>query len=146
MATIYYFAYGSNMNHKQMKERCKSAKFLCRAYLENYDFVYDGYSSLRKGAVANIVPKEKSVVWGGLWEIDKKDIQQLDRCEGHPVFYKRKEVIVKDDNNKEYRAIVYLRDPQKLNNPSDEYRKTVIEGAITCGLPNEYIEEKLMGR
>jgi gamma-glutamylcyclotransferase (GGCT)/AIG2-like uncharacterized protein YtfP len=81
-----------------------------------------------------------------LWEIDKKDIQQLDRCEGHPVFYKRKEVIVKDDNNKEYRAIVYLREPQKLNNPSDEYRKTVIEGANDCGLPKEYIEKKLMGR
>ena len=146
MATIYYFAYGSNMNHKQMKERCKSAKFLCRAYLENYDFVYDGYSSLRKGAVANIVPKEKSVVWGGLWEIDEEDMKKLDCYEGHPNVYTREKVIVKDDNNKEYCAIVYLRDPRELNNPSDEYRKTVIEGAITCGLPNEYIEEKLMGR
>jgi gamma-glutamylcyclotransferase (GGCT)/AIG2-like uncharacterized protein YtfP len=143
MATIYYFAYGSNMNHKQMKERCKSAKFLCRAYLENYDFVYDGYSSSRKGAVANIIPKEKSIVWGGLWEIDEKDIKQLDRYEGYPYVYVRKEVIVKDDNNKEYRAIVYLRNPQELNNPNDEYRKIVIEGAVACGLPNEYIEEKL---
>jgi gamma-glutamylcyclotransferase (GGCT)/AIG2-like uncharacterized protein YtfP len=143
---VYYFAYGSNMNHKQMKERCKSAKFLCRVYLENYDFVYDGYSWSRKGAVANIVPKEKSIVWGGLWEIDEEDIKKLDCYEGYPNVYTRKEVIVKDDNNKEYRAIVYLREPQKLNNPTDKYREIVIEGANDCGLPKEYIEKKLMGR
>jgi len=143
MSTIYYFAYGSNMNHKQMKYRCKTARFLCRAYLENYDFVYDGYSQSRNGAVANIVRKEKRIVWGGLWEIDEEDIKQLDHYEGYPVSYKREKVIVKDDNNKEYCAFVYLRESQKVANPSDEYRKIVIEGAIECGLPNEYIEEKI---
>ncbi len=143
MTTVYYFAYGSNMNHGQMKQRCKNAKFLCRVYLENYDFVYDGYSPSRKGAVANIIPKEKSIVWGGLWVIEEDDIKKLDYYEGHPYFYKRIEVIVKDDYNREYKALVYLKEPEKLGNPTEEYRRIVLEGAVECNLPEEYIEEKI---
>jgi len=66
---MLYFAYGSNMNHDQMRHRCTGTKFIVKAYLENYAFVYDSYSSARYGAVANIIPEEGSVVWGGLWEI-----------------------------------------------------------------------------
>ena len=143
MDKIYYFAYGSNMKHKQMEDRCKSAKFICRAYLENYDFVYDGCSKTRKGPVANVIPKEGSIVWGGLWEIDCEDLERLDKCEGYPSTYDRNKVIVKDDNNKEYKVWVYLRDQKDLGNPNSCYRSIVIQGARDCGLPDDYIREKL---
>ena len=52
---MYYFAYGSNMNHEQMKKRCPSGKFITRALLSGYKYVYDGYSSSGKGAVSNII-------------------------------------------------------------------------------------------
>lgn len=61
---MYYFAFGSNMNHKQMKERCPNSKFIKRVYLENYKFVYDGYSYTRRGPVANIVESQEEIVWG----------------------------------------------------------------------------------
>ena len=57
----YYFAYGSNMNHKQMKSRCPDSHFLKRAYLEGYKFAYDGYSKTRNGAVANIIETGKKM-------------------------------------------------------------------------------------
>jgi hypothetical protein len=68
---MYYFAYGSNMNYKQMRERCPSCKFIGRFFLENYKFVYDGYSKTRNGTVANIVELNNAIVWGGLFEINK---------------------------------------------------------------------------
>lgn len=57
VAKKYYFAYGSNMDINQMKDRCPDAEFMNVAYLKGYRFVYDGYSKKRRGAVANIVAK-----------------------------------------------------------------------------------------
>ncbi|MEM2933263.1 MAG: gamma-glutamylcyclotransferase family protein [Candidatus Pacearchaeota archaeon] len=138
---MFYFAYGSNLNHKQMRERCPNSKFFKRAYLEGYMFVYDGYSSFRKGSVANIVPKEKSIVWGALWEIDGDCLKTLDRYEGYPYSYERKIVKVKDDSGKEYDAWVYYREGKKEGRPSEGYRNIILEGAKECNLPEDYIEE-----
>ncbi len=65
---MYYFAYGSNLNHKQMNCRCPENKFIERAFLDNYRFVYDGYSNKWEGAVANILESVDSIVWGGLYK------------------------------------------------------------------------------
>jgi len=140
---MFYFAYGSNMNHQQMKKRCPSAKFICRGYIENYKFVYDGYSSFRSGAVANIIETKNSIVWGGLFEIDEKCRKNLGQCEGCPDCYKRKEVEVKTDKNETYKAWVYLREVEDEDKPSEEYRDVVKRGALDCGLPKDYIDENL---
>ncbi|MFH0892460.1 MAG: gamma-glutamylcyclotransferase family protein [Candidatus Falkowbacteria bacterium] len=140
---MYYFAYGSNMNRGQMKKRCPSAKFLFRAYLENYKLVFDGYSKNWKGAVANIVPEDGSKIWGGLFEINDDNLAALDCYEGyHSKAYDRKELDTKDDNNKIYEAKVYFRLGEKPGDPSEEYLKVIIRGAGDCGLPEEY-QEKL---
>lgn len=138
---MYYFAYGSNMNLSQMRKRCPGARFICRAYLSGYRFVYDGYSSLRESPVANIVEDTDGMVWGGLFELD--DLSSLDRYEGYPHAYQREEKLVKDDQNNEYRAWVYLRKPLKEGTPHEKYRKAVCDGARDCGLPAEYIKKYL---
>lgn len=80
---------------------------------------------------------------GGLWEIGDEDLRRLDRYEGYPFSYDRKDVVVKDDTGREYHALVYFRKHRNPGTPSDYYRSIVIEGAIDCGLPEDYIEEKL---
>lgn len=142
----YYFAYGSNMNFKQMKRRCKEAQFLCRAYLEGYKFVYDGYSSSREGAVANVIPTDNKndKVWGGLWLITEEDLKSLDNYEGYPLVYQRKKVVVKNDKGEEFEAWVYLRDPQRPGKPSKGYLKVILEGAKDCNLPEDYIQKILI--
>ncbi|MCM8807877.1 MAG: gamma-glutamylcyclotransferase [Candidatus Omnitrophica bacterium] len=127
-----------------MQERCPNAKFLKRVYLEDYRFVYDGYSSYREGAVANIIQEKGSVVWGALWEIDKYCLKKLDKYEGYPYSYNRKIVSVKDDNGKEYGAIVYYRKGEKEGKPSEKYRETILEGAKECNLPMDYIEKFIL--
>ena len=33
---MFYFAYGSNLNRKQMKRRCKDSRFIKKITLKNY--------------------------------------------------------------------------------------------------------------
>lgn len=143
---MYYFAYGSNLDQQQMKERCSKARFIKRVYLENYEFVYDGYSVYRKWAVANIVAKEGAIVWGALYEITEEDLEKLNKHEGYPASYKREKLIVKDDEGKEYKAWVYLRSPQEKGKSSEEYRNIIIKGARRIGLPENYIDEFIAGK
>jgi len=140
---MYYFGYGSNMNHGQMKKRCPEARYVKRVFLENYKFVYDGHSNKRKGAVGNIVKSGGQIVWGGLFEIGEKCRDELDRCENYPIDYDRKYFNVTDDNESEFKAIVYLREPRLLGEPSPEYKKTIERGAEDCSLPADYIKKYL---
>lgn len=143
---ILYFAYGSNMDKNQMKDRCPEHRFISVAILEGYKLVYDGYSSIRKGAVANIVESPDEIVYGVLYEISKEDKERLDRFEGVPDYYKIKNVKVKDREGKEYIAITYYREPLEEGLPSEEYQNTIVDAAIELGFPQEYIEKYLKKR
>ena len=142
---MYHFAYGSNLNHKQMNRRCPDNKFIKRAYLDNYKFVYDGHSkNWEGGAVANILESADSIVWGGLYEISKSDLESLDNCEGFPDSYDRKELKVEDDHGNIYKAITYFRIGEKIGIPSDKYKKIIIDGTKDCNLPDNYVKNNLM--
>ncbi|MEM0134323.1 MAG: gamma-glutamylcyclotransferase family protein [Thermoplasmatales archaeon] len=140
---VLYFAYGSNMNFNQMKERCPGSRFISKGYLEGFEFVFDGYSKRRNGAVANVIKKEGSLVEGGIYEVTASDIKELDMYEGCPNTYLRCELAVRDQSNKPIKAFVYCRLPQPIGSPSEEYRNTILCGAKDCGLSNEYIHKYL---
>lgn len=142
---MYYFAYGSNMNHQQMKNRCPNSRFTKRAILERHKFVYDGYARTRNGAVANVIGtgRKDDIVWGGLFKINEDNRSALDCYEGYPIAYDRKEVRVKDDEGNCYTAIVYFRAGRPKSKPSEDYRNIVIQGAKDCNLPEEYIRNNL---
>jgi len=140
---MYYFAYGSNMKHRQMKQRCPSSNFIKRVYLEGYRFVYDGCSSTWKGAVANIIESKDEIVYGGLFEINDDNLSALDCYEGYPKCYDRKEIEVKDEKGGTYKAWTYFRTGKDESEPSGDYRGIVIQGAGDCELPEEYIGRSL---
>jgi gamma-glutamylcyclotransferase (GGCT)/AIG2-like uncharacterized protein YtfP len=127
-----------------MNCRCQDNKFIKKVYLDNYKFVYDGYSNEWKGAVANILKSADSIVWGGLYEISKSDLDNLDKYEGFPDSYDRKELKVEDDHGNIYKAITYFRTGEKIGIPSNKYKKIVIDGAKDCNLPDSYVKKDLM--
>lgn len=144
-----YFAYGANMNHESMYDRCSNGtiKFLKRVFLDGWVFRYRGYSRGRRGAVADIQQCEGERVWGGLWEIDNESLQALDRFEGYPSFYTRRLVTVQDDEGHAYEAWVYVMNGKwEEGEPSDYYQSIVVQGARDCGLPEDYIRRFLLGQ
>jgi gamma-glutamylcyclotransferase (GGCT)/AIG2-like uncharacterized protein YtfP len=81
---MLYFAYGSNLNHFQMKRRCKDSVFLKKINLANFKLTFRS-----KYRAADIEPKKNSIVPGALFEISKSDEKKLDVYEDYPVLYKK---------------------------------------------------------
>ena len=61
---MLYFAYGSNLNQKQMKIRCKDSCFIKSISLKGYSLTFRS-----KYGAADIEKKKNSKVIGGLYEI-----------------------------------------------------------------------------
>lgn len=145
---MYYFAYGSNLNHAQMQKRCPGAKFIKPVRLEEYAFIYDGFSRVltwdgKKGSVANIVPKSGSHVWGGLYEVTAEHILSLDHLEDIPISYQKiEDLTVRDQEGNAYtNVIAYNRNPLPPGRPAEGYRAIILQGARDCSLPADYVQQ-----
>ena len=126
---MYYFAYGSNLSHKQMLERCPDSKPRFRASLPNYNLIFAGYSCRWCGGVASIKPFTGEKVVGGIYEISKRDLCLLDCYEDYPDTYDRvsKTVITEDGGRVE--AITYIkREQSEETQPSAEYISVIQQG------------------
>lgn len=142
---MIYFAFGSNMNLRQMKERCGNSRFISSGFLDGFRFVYDGKSERWGGAVGNIIPSSDSRVYGALFEVTGSDLESLDRYEGYPVRYQKIDLQIKS-GDEELNAFAYYREGEIEGAPSESYQATVVEGARDCGLPEQYIREFLVKR
>ena len=79
---IYYFAYGSNLHHLQMKKRCPNCTFIKKIILHNYSLTFRS-----KHGVADIEKKRDEKVYGGLYIISKSAERKLDIYEEYPALY-----------------------------------------------------------
>ena len=76
---LLYFAYGSNMNQDQMRDRCPDSKLLGKAVLADHQIAFTRFSSTWDSAVADILVSPGYSVWDLLYEISQKDLEKLDR-------------------------------------------------------------------
>ncbi|MDR2044166.1 MAG: gamma-glutamylcyclotransferase [Clostridium sp.] len=101
-----YFAYGSNCNLYQMARRCPSAAVVGAVTLPNYALGFNGKQS--GWGVANIRRKSGATVHGLLWEITPECERSLDRYEGYPHLYEKRNVTVYGADGTAYKAMVYV--------------------------------------
>lgn len=85
----YYFAYGSNLNVKQMDFRCPGAKRIGTALLKNWQLSFNGKDG--EGYLTIEPAKGKSVPIG-VWQVNEENELSLDRYEGYPSFYFKEEM------------------------------------------------------
>ena len=126
-----YFAYGSNMDVEQMKERCKNAVLLGKASLPGWGYCYDA------SGFATIEWNDPETVHGLLWSISISDEVMLDRYEGVSCnCYEKVEVAV-DCNGTHIDALAYasMRFPFSETSCRTEYVKLVENAAAAAGLP-----------
>lgn len=64
--TKLYAAYGSNLNHAQMRERCPDAKYLGASTLKNHNLIFCGQPDHSFATIESMAGKEVPI---GLWEI-----------------------------------------------------------------------------
>jgi len=68
---MYYFAYGSNLSWKQMKERVPLVSFYGIAKLENHRLDFTRKSIKCNCGVADIVEDNNYDVWGAIFRFDE---------------------------------------------------------------------------
>ena len=81
---MYYIAYGSNLNKEEMKQRCKDAKFVSLARLENYTLTYRGNPGR---AYLTADKKKGDFVRVAVWDVSENDKKSLDEYEDYPYLY-----------------------------------------------------------
>ena len=139
-----YFAYGSNMNLAQMKQRCSGSKVLGIACLPGYKVGFYGYSAIWDGAQETVVSDPQSEVWGVLYEMQVFDWEALDgyqdaRFDGAGQYF-HYPVEVIDREQGLIKAMIYKKNIlNEAKSPSAEYLDFIVQGAKEQGLPEEYI-------
>jgi len=130
---MLYFAFGSNLNRKQMKRRCKDSKYLGCYSLKNYKLVFRNY--FLGGGVADIQKDKNSTVLGAIYKISKKDEKELDVYEDYPKTYIKKYFKILG------KKVMFYYMPKKTMHvpPSKRYLNLIIQGYKDCGYKNNYI-------
>ena len=148
---MLYFAYGSNLDWKQMKDRCPSAQFVCRAVIHEYRLAFTRRSKSRNCGVADIIPDKGNEVWGVVYQISERDVGALDQSEGYSPSrkgdenaYVREDFHVFEEGNMAKPLLVAVYVANKQENPplpNNDYKKLIVEGAKYWHLPEDYIDE-----
>ena len=131
---MFYFAYGSNLNHSQMKIRCKDSVFVKKINLKNFRLTFRS-----KYRAADIEPKKNSIVPGALFKISKKDEKKLDIYEDYPVLYKK--IFFRYYKKKIMTYTMVKKTSFKY--PTKRYLNIVKIGYIDCHLKKKYLLKAL---
>ena len=131
---MFYFAYGSNLNHFQMKRRCKDSTFLKKINLKNFRLTFRS-----KYRAADIESKKNSIVPGGLFKISKSDEKKLDIYEDFPKLYKKFYFSYYGKKVMTYSMV--KKSPFKF--PTEKYLNVVKRGYKDCNLNFKYLKKAL---
>ena len=131
---MLYFAYGSNLHHFQMKNRCKDSIYLKKINLKDFKLTFRS-----KYRAADIERKRNSIVPGGLFEISKSDEKKLDVYEDYPTLYKK--IYFKYYGKKVMTYTMVKKSIFKF--PTERYLNIVKRGYKDCGLNQKFLNEGL---
>ena len=144
MEKRYYIAYGSNLNIEQMRFRCLDARIIGTASLDGWELLFKGSKT---GSYLTVEPKTGSTVPVAVWEVSEADEQNLDRYEGFPAFYYKKEMNltikgIKTGRLRKRRVFVYImHEDRPIGKPSHYYLATCIDGYKSFGFDLNVLAE-----
>lgn len=136
MKTRYYLAYGSNLNIGQMWHRCPESSAIGTAVIEDYELLFKGSQS---GSYLTIEPKEGASVPVAVWSVTGQDECYLDRYEGYPSFYYKKELTlpvteIRSGEVRSHRCFVYImHESRPIGVPTVDYMRICLEGYDNFG-------------
>ena len=133
---MLYFAYGSNLNHFQMKRRCKDSIYIKKINLKDFNLTFRS-----KYRAADIERKKNSIVPGALFEISKNDERKLDVYEDYPVLYKKYYFYYYGKKVMTY--LMVKKTPFTF--PTESYLNVVKKGYKDCNLDKKYLYKALKG-
>jgi gamma-glutamylcyclotransferase len=129
---MLYFAYGSNLNKKQMRERCPDSVPKFAVVLPNYKLVFTGWSRALRGGEATIKASRGGKVRGAIYEVSEACLRKLDKYEAG---FSRFNVTVFDEDNQPHQVVTYIKSGQLQESlPSQEYAAVIKQGYRDWGI------------
>jgi hypothetical protein len=145
MGSVWYFAYGSNMQGATLRgRRGITWTRAIPARIADWRFVCDKpplFPSMGE-SYANLVPEAGAETYGVLFELEAEDLAHVELTEGVLIGnYRRVDVVAEPLRRGASVAAATLvadaRDPTLA--PSERYRALLVEGAREHGLPADWI-------
>jgi len=143
--TVLHFAYGADMNPRQIAERCSWAKVVAVARLPDHALSFHGHSEAWDGGEEAVVPTPGQDLYGVVYRLSLSDADSLDAAQGVRLngtgsyFHFPAEVISGDGSH----LSVVLHKKDRLGAfraPSKDYLDFIIAGAVSHSLPSAYID------
>lgn len=139
--TIFYFAYGSNMDPARINERIPTARRVGTGFITGWE--------VRERLFADIAPKPRGVVNGVVYLLTETELWALDRYEGYPTTYECRHIMVNlhdEDKSGEagrVNALVYVltstaRQARCRSKYPEQYRRICSRGARLNGIPDAF--------
>lgn len=131
----YYVAYGSNLNVQQMKFRCPTAKIVGTSEIHGYQLLFKGSKT---GSYLTVEKAKNGIVPVAVWAVTNEDERSLDRYEGFPNFFYKKElelpVKLANGKIKTLMTFVYvMHEERSIGIPSAAYLHACSEGYRSFG-------------
>ena len=144
MAGKYYIAYGSNLSIEQMKVRTPDAVIVGTGMLKDWRLLFRYFATIKKtkGFDTPVL----------IWKISEQDEKNLDRYEGYPRFYVKKNLKVsvtslEGEDLGELEAMVYIMskkasEARGINPLPSEYYYSVLDaGYKTFGFDDKILKK-----
>ena len=135
--SVLYYAYGSNLDERQLRLRCPSVRPRFRARLADHRLDFTHWSTRWTGGAADVLFHSGESVWGAVYELCERDLFRLDRYEGG---YDRIILEVERDDGARERVVSYTVRQKRSFRPTESYLRQMLEGGQRWRLPAGYLE------
>ena len=131
--TKIYLAYGSNLNHEQMADRCPNANYLGNTVLKDWRLIFKSVATIEKD-LGKYVPV-------GVFQITIECEKALDIYEDYPHLYDKKELDIILDGIQVTAMTYVMVAKYGIAPPSRKYFNVISEGYKNCGLNSDFLLE-----
>jgi hypothetical protein len=138
---LIYFAYGSNMLLRRLKDRCPSANPIGTGFVAQRRLTFHKVSRDKSGKcdierTSNLTDR----VYGVLFQIAASEKQQLDDAEGLHHGYEEETVTVVTSAGEVQAKTYFATAKDSARRPYQWYKDLVIAGAVENNLPQPHID------
>ena len=153
--SILYFGYGSNLDWDDWYDYCERTGHnpfglvdLGIAFLPDHRMVWHYHSKTREGGAADVIAGDiGEVVPGVLFRLEGDAAEAMEKKEGSPNYYCKKNVVVLTADGKQVEAITYVVNEKKIMDsfihPKTEYTDLIRKGLSIRGLPTKMLDDSL---
>lgn len=129
---MLYFAYGANVNQRNLKRHAPRAKALGLARLPGHKLVFKQF--------ADVIKDPKGAVTGVLYELTPACELALDRYEDVPTLYRKATVTVETEGGT-VEAMVYVMNGGEKAPPALEYFNVIARGYADWKLDTKVLRD-----